>query len=164
MASTGAPEEFTLTPSAAEGLSIAVVSTLWNEKIVEQLRDRAITQARQLGVKTDEYTVAGAMELPVVVQACARRYDAVIALGCVIRGETAHFEYVCDSVTTGLTRIALDESTPIGNGVLTVEDEDQAHERAGGEDAKEDKGAEAVRAAVAAAVELKRVRALPLKD
>ncbi|OEY23932.1 6,7-dimethyl-8-ribityllumazine synthase [Corynebacterium sp. Marseille-P4321] len=164
MASTGAPEEFTLTPSAAEGLSIAVVSTQWNEKIVEQLRDRAITQARQLGVKTDEYTVAGAMELPVVVQACARRYDAVIALGCVIRGETAHFEYVCDSVTTGLTRIALDESTPIGNGVLTVEDEDQAHERAGGEDAKEDKGAEAVRAAVAAAVELKRVRALPLKD
>lgn len=164
MASTGAPEEFTLTPSAAEGLSIAVVSTQWNEKIVEQLRDRAITQARQLGVTTDEYTVAGAMELPVVVQACARRYDAVIALGCVIRGETAHFEYVCDSVTTGLTRIALDESTPIGNGVLTVEDEDQAHERAGGEDAKEDKGAEAVRAAVAAAVELKRVRALPLKD
>lgn len=164
MASTGAPEEFTLTPSAAEGLSIAVVSTQWNEKIVEQLRDRAITQARQLGVKTDEYTVAGAMELPVVVQACARRYDAVIALGCVIRGETAHFEYVCDSVTTGLTRIALDESTPIGNGVLTVEDEDQAHERAGGEDAKEDKGAEAVRAAVAAAVELQRVRALPLKD
>lgn len=164
MASTGAPEEFTLTPSAAEGLSIAVVSTQWNEKIVEQLRDRAITQARQLGVKTDEYTVAGAMELPVVVQACARRYDAVIALGCVIRGETAHFEYVCDSVTTGLTRIALDESTPIGNGVLTVEDEDQAHERAGGEDAKEDKGAEAVRAAVAAAVELKRVRSLPLKD
>lgn len=163
MATTGAPEEFELAPNAAEGMTIAVVSTMWNQQIVGQLRDRAVEQARALGVKATEYTVAGAMELPVVVQACARRYDAVVALGCVIRGATAHFEYVCDSVTSGLTRVALDESTPVGNGVLTVEDEDQALERAGGEDAKEDKGAEAVRAAVAAAVELQRVRALPLK-
>nr|WP_244268775.1 6,7-dimethyl-8-ribityllumazine synthase [Corynebacterium coyleae] len=127
------------------------------------LRAGARDEARELGVKVDEYAVAGALELPVVVQACAKRYDAVVALGCVIRGETAHFDYVCDSVTAGLTRIALDEETPVGNGVLTVEEEDQAYERAGGEDAKEDKGAEAMRAAAGALVELQKVRALPLK-
>ena len=160
MASVGAPDSHTLN---GEGYTIAIVSTLWNEKIVERLRDRATTTAREMGAKYTEYTVAGALELPVVVQACAQRYDAVVALGCVIRGETAHFEYVCDSVTTGLTRIALDESTPVGNGVLTVEEEDQAHERAGGEDAKEDKGAEAVQAAIGALIELEKVRAFPRK-
>nr|WP_202880255.1 6,7-dimethyl-8-ribityllumazine synthase [Corynebacterium lujinxingii] len=144
-------------------MTIAVVYTRWNEKVVELLRAGARDEARELGVKIEEYAVAGALELPVVVQACAKRYDAVVALGCVIRGETAHFQYVCDSVTEGLTRVGLDEETPVGNGVLTVEEEDQAYERAGGEDAKEDKGAEALRAAAGAAAELRKVRALPLK-
>ena len=125
MAATGAPEDYSL---QAEGLTVAVVYTRWNEKIVEMLRAGARDEARELGVKVDEYAVAGALELPVVVQACAKRYDAVVALGCVIRGETAHFDYVCDSVTAGITRIALDEETPVGNGVLTVEEEDQAYE------------------------------------
>ena len=160
MAATGIPEEYSI---QAEGMTIAVVYTRWNEKVVELLRAGARDEARELGVKIDEYAVAGALELPVVVQACAKRYDAVVALGCVIRGETAHFQYVCDSVTEGLTRVALDEETPVGNGVLTVEDEDQAYERAGGEDAKEDKGAEAVRAAAGAAAELRKVRALPVR-
>ena len=160
MASSGAPEDYSI---QAEGMTIAVVYTRWNDKIVDLLRAGARDEARELGVKVEEYAVAGALELPVVVQACAKRYDAVVALGCVIRGETAHFQYVCDSVTEGLTRIALDEETPIGNGVLTVEEEDQAYERAGGEDAKEDKGAAAVQAALSAAVELRKVRSLPLK-
>ncbi|WP_277099501.1 6,7-dimethyl-8-ribityllumazine synthase [Corynebacterium riegelii] len=160
MAATGAPEEYQL---RAEGLTLAVVATRWNARVVEQMTERAVDTAREHGVKTDLYFVDGALELPVVVQACANRYDAVVALGCVIRGETAHFQYVCDSVTEGLTRIALDEETPIGNGVLTVEEEDQAYERAGGEDAKEDKGAAAVQAALSAAVELRKVRSLPLK-
>lgn len=164
MASTGVPEEYDLHPSAVEGMTLAVVSTRWNSKIVDQLRERALAEAHRLGVKTEEYQVDGALELPVVVQAAAKRYDAVVALGCVIRGETAHFTYVCQSVTEGLTRIALDEATPVGNGVLTVDDEDQAYERAGGEDAKEDKGFEAVRAALGAAAELRRVRALPVRD
>ncbi|MCQ4609142.1 6,7-dimethyl-8-ribityllumazine synthase [Corynebacterium sp. CCUG 61414] len=160
MASVGAPDAQTI---SGEGYTVAIVSTLWNQKIVERLRDRAISTVREMGAKYVEFTVAGALELPVVVQACAQRYDAVVALGCVIRGETAHFEYVCDSVTAGLTRIALDESTPVGNGVLTVEEEDQAYERAGGEDAKEDKGAEAVQAAIGALIELEKVRATPKK-
>ena len=160
MSHQGAPE---IPRVNAEGMPVAIVSTRWNEKIVSQLHARAVEPARGFGAKVDEYWVAGALELPVVVQACARRYDAVVALGCVIRGETAHFQYVCDSVTAGLTRVALDEQTPVGNGVLTVDDEDQAYERAGGEDAKEDKGAEAMRAAAGTAAELRKVRALPLK-
>lgn len=160
MASTGVPDAIELD---VEGRTLAIVATRWNAHIVDKLRERAADTASQLGVKYEEYLVAGALELPVVVQACARRYDAVVALGCVIQGETAHFDYVCDSVTAGLTRIALDEHTPIGNGVLTVEEEDQAYERAGGEDAKEDKGAEAVHAALGALAELEKVRVVGLK-
>ncbi|WP_342319795.1 6,7-dimethyl-8-ribityllumazine synthase [Corynebacterium mayonis] len=158
MATTGAPEDYRF---KAEGMTVAVVSTRWNEKIVSRLHQRAMEKARMLGAKADEFFVAGALELPVVVQACASRYDAVVALGCVIRGETAHFDYVCDSVTAGLTRVALDERTPVGNGVLTVDDEDQALERSGGEGAKEDKGAEAVEAALGAAAELQKVAVHP---
>ena len=161
MASSGEPEPYS---PQAEGLAVAIVSTRWNARIVDTLRERALATARELGAKADEYLVDGAMELPVVVQACARRYDAVVALGCVIRGKTPHFEVVCDSVTSGLTRVALDEGTPVGNGVLTVEDEDQAYERSGGEGAKEDKGEAAVRAALGAAVELGKVRALRARD
>lgn len=161
MSHQGAPE---IPRVNAEGMTVAIVSTRWNEKIVSQLHARAVETARGFGAKVDEYWVAGALELPVVVQACARRYDAVVALGCVIRGETAHFTYVCESVTAGLTRVALDEETPVGNGVLTVDDEDQALERAGGEDAKEDKGADAVAAALGAAVELAKVRVVGRKQ
>ncbi|QPK82413.1 6,7-dimethyl-8-ribityllumazine synthase [Corynebacterium qintianiae] len=160
MAHQGTPD---LPKLNAEGMTLAIVSTRWNEKIVSQLHSRAVDTARGLGAKAEEYWVDGALELPVVVQACAKRYDAVVALGCVIRGETAHFTYVCESVTAGLTRIALDEETPVGNGVLTVDDEDQALERAGGEDSKEDKGAGAVYAALGAAAELAKVRAVAEK-
>ncbi|AQQ15311.1 6,7-dimethyl-8-ribityllumazine synthase [Corynebacterium glaucum] len=147
----------------AEGLTVAVVAARWNQAIVDDLLERALATARELGVKADTYRVDGALELPVVVQACARRYDAVVALGCVIRGQTAHFDYVCDSVTQGLTRIALDEETPVGNGVLTVDNDAQARERAGGEGAVEDKGADALRAALSTAVELRKVQSLRVK-
>jgi 6,7-dimethyl-8-ribityllumazine synthase len=80
------------------------------------------------------------VELPIVAQALAKRCDAVVALGVVIRGETAHFNYVNDAVTAGLTRVALDEQTPVAHGVLTVESLGQAKDRAGLEDSIEDKG------------------------
>lgn len=161
MATHGTPQA---RPLRAEGLTLAIVATRWNEEVVDRLTERAVATARELGVKVDTYRVDGALELPVVVQACARRYDATVALGCVIRGETAHFDYVCDSVTQGLTRIALDEETPVGNGVLTVENREQALARAGGDGATEDKGADAVRAALGAAVELRNVRSLPSRS
>ncbi|WP_018295577.1 6,7-dimethyl-8-ribityllumazine synthase [Corynebacterium lubricantis] len=161
MATTGRPG---LAELKAEGLAVAVVSTEWNAGIVDKLVQRAREAGKVAGVQVDEFKVAGALELPVVVQAAAQRYDAVVALGCVIRGSTAHFDYVCDSVTEGLTRIALDEQTPVGNGVLTVDNEQQAIERAGGEGAIEDKGAEAMQAAIGACLELAKVRTRPVKN
>ncbi|MDK8795354.1 6,7-dimethyl-8-ribityllumazine synthase [Corynebacterium sp. MSK041] len=156
MATTGAPAPRRI---SAEGLTVAVVVTEWNAEIVDKLRDRALAAAREAGAKAELFSVAGALELPVVAQACARRFDAVVALGCVIRGETAHFDYVCDSVTEGLTRVALDEQVPVGNGVLTVDNVEQALARTGGPGAKEDKGAEAMDAALGTALTLARVRA-----
>lgn len=139
----------------AAGLSVAVVTATWNAEICDQLHARAVETGRDCGAEVTEFRVVGALELPVVVQAAARRFDAVVALGCVVRGGTPHFDYVCDSVTQGLTRIALDESTPVGNGVLTTNTQEQAVDRAGFPDSVEDKGAESMIAALATAVTLR---------
>ena len=101
--------------------------------------------------------VAGAVELPVVAQALAQRCDAVVALGVVVRGETAHFDYVCRSVTDGLTRVALDEATPVAHGVLTVDTVAQARDRAGLPGSTEDKGWAATVAALDTALTLRRL-------
>jgi len=95
------------------------------------------------------WQIPGAFELPLAAQqAIEKGAQAVIALGVVIRGETPHFEYVCNAATDGLTRVQLDSSVPIGFGLLTVNNEDEALARAGLEGSKEDKGAEAVQAAL----------------
>lgn len=133
---------------SGEGLRVAVVTATWNAEICDQLHRRALETAEAAGATVTPLRVVGALELPVVVQAAARTHDAVVALGCVVRGGTPHFDYVCDSVTQGLTRIALDESTPVANGVLTVNDYKQAVDRAGFADSAEDKGAEAMQAAL----------------
>lgn len=157
MSGSGRPEP--TVPDAA-GLRLGLVRTAWNDDIVSRLRERALSVAERAGAEVVEATVAGAVELPVVAQELARRTDAVVALGVVIRGETPHFDYVCDSVTAGLTRIALDAAVPVAHGVLTVETHDQAVDRDGHEGAAEDKGGEAVAAALGAALELRRLRAL----
>ena len=91
----------------------------------------------------------GAFELPLAAQRAATAgADAIVALGVVIQGDTPHFEYVCASATDGLTRVQLDTGVPIGFGLLTVNTEQQALDRAGLEGSREDKGAEAVEAAV----------------
>ena len=105
--------------------------------------------------------VAGALELPVVAQELARRHDAVVALGVVIRGGTPHFEYVCDAVTAGLTRVALDERTPVGNGVLTCDTLEQAVRAGRRPGQPEDKGSEATLAALDAALVLNGLRHRP---
>ncbi|WP_433262584.1 6,7-dimethyl-8-ribityllumazine synthase [Actinosynnema sp. CS-041913] len=146
-------------PEAA-GVSLAVVATKWHEKITGQLVERALEAAALAGVPSPTVArVAGAIELPVVAQELARTHDAVVALGVVVRGGTPHFEYVCDAVTAGLTRVALDASTPVGNGVLTCETEEQALARAGFADSAEDKGFEAVVAALDTALVLRSLRA-----
>ena len=102
--------------------------------------------------------VPGAVELPVVAAELARHHDAVACLGAVIRGGTPHFEYVCDSVTAGLTRVALDTRTPVGNGVLTCDTVESARDRCGLPGSHEDKGWEAVVAALDTALVLRSIR------
>ncbi|MEU6997706.1 6,7-dimethyl-8-ribityllumazine synthase [Nonomuraea sp. NPDC046570] len=143
----------------AAGLSVGIVAASWHERITDQLVARAVQAAEDSGARASVVRVAGSLEIPVVAQALARRHDAVVALGAVIRGETAHFDYVCDSVTAGLTRISLDEETPVGNGVLTCETLDQAVDRSGAEGSKEDKGYESTIAALETALLLRGLRA-----
>ena len=125
----------------AAGLRLGIVGSRWHSDLVDHMLDRAQQAAKACGVD-DVITarVAGSVELPVVAQALAKRCDAVVALGVVIRGETAHFNYVNDAVTAGLTRVSLDAQTPVAHGVLTVESLGQAKDRAGLEDSIEDKG------------------------
>ena len=153
MSGWGAPE---LSTVEAAGLRLGVVATRWHGELVEQMLERARAAAKECGV-TDvlEARVSGSVELPVVAQALAARCDAVVALGVVVRGDTAHFEYVCKSVTEGLTRVALDASTPVAHGVLTVDSIGQARDRAGFDDSREDKGWSATVAALEAALVLR---------
>ncbi|GAA4944308.1 6,7-dimethyl-8-ribityllumazine synthase [Nonomuraea thailandensis] len=139
----------------ASGLTVGVVAASWHAKITDQLVSRAVQACDDSGASATVVRVPGSLEIPVIAQALARRCDAVVALGAVIRGETAHFDYVCDSVTSGLTRISLDEETPIGNGVLTVENMDQALDRSGLPGSKEDKGYESAIAALETALLLR---------
>ena len=155
MSGAGLPE---ISVPDSTGVTVGLVTSHWNEEITGQLRREALAQAEEVGAVVTDVTVVGALEIPVVVQQLARTHDAVVALGCVIRGGTPHFDYVCDSVTEGLTRIALDCETPVGNGVLTCNTEQQAIDRAGGEGAAENKGREAMAAALHTAAVLKSLR------
>ena len=153
MSGTGRPDA---EPVDAAGLTMAIVATRWNAAITDVLVNRALAAAKACGVDSPSLVrVAGAVELPVVAAALARKHDAVACLGAVIRGGTPHFDYVCDAVTYGLTRVALDTGTPVGNGVLTCDTLEQAVERSGGAGSKEDKGWEAVIAALDTALVLR---------
>ena len=143
----------------AAGLSLAIAATRWHAEITDSLVRRGPGPAHACGVGEPLVVrVAGAVELPVVAAELAAGYDAVACLGAVIRGGTPHFEYVCDAVTAGLTRVALDARTPVGNGVLTCDTLDQARDRCGLDDSREDKGWEAVVAALDTALVLRSVR------
>ncbi|MFV2013093.1 MULTISPECIES: 6,7-dimethyl-8-ribityllumazine synthase [unclassified Micromonospora] len=147
----------------AAGLTVGVVAARWHTDLVDAMLTRALDAADACGVADVQVVrVAGSVELPVVAQALARRCDAVVALGVVVRGATAHFDYVCRSVTDGLTRVSLDESTPVGHGVLTVETIDQARDRAGLPDSAEDKGWSSMVAVLDAALALRAVHAVPV--
>jgi 6,7-dimethyl-8-ribityllumazine synthase len=146
-------------PFDARGLTLAIAATRWHADLTEALLASALRTATECGVVDPTVIrVAGAVELPVVVQARTGSHDAVVALGVVVRGGTPHFEYVCDAVTYGLTRVALDTHTPVGNGVLTVNTVEQALDRAGLPDSTEDKGRDAVLAALDTARVLRTLR------
>ncbi|MEU2082701.1 6,7-dimethyl-8-ribityllumazine synthase [Streptomyces albus] len=156
MSGKGAPE---LTVKNCHNLRVAVIAAQWHQQVMDGLVDGALRALRELGI--DEPTllrVPGSFELPVVAKVLAGRgYDAIVALGVVIRGGTPHFDYVCQGVTQGLTEVAVSTGVPIGFGVLTCDDEEQAVARAGLPGSTEDKGHEAVTAAVATATALRTV-------
>jgi 6,7-dimethyl-8-ribityllumazine synthase len=145
-------------PHCAE-LRLGIAAARWHERITTALLERASAAAAEAGIAEPTVVrVPGAVELPVVCQELARQHDAVVALGVVIRGGTPHFEYVCDAVTAGLTRVALDERTAIGNGVLTCDSEEQALDRCGLPSSGEDKGFQACVAALQTALVLRGLR------
>jgi 6,7-dimethyl-8-ribityllumazine synthase len=156
MSGTGQPA---LEVPRCEDLRLGIAATRWHERITTALLDRASAAAAEAGIADPTVVrVPGAVELPVVCQELARQHDAVVALGVVIRGGTPHFEYVCDAVTVGLTRVALDERTAIGNGVLTCDTEEQALDRCGLPCSAEDKGFQACVAALQTALLLRGLR------
>ncbi len=146
MSGSGAPQLVV----SGEGKTIYVVATSWHPEIMDGLIQGAMNELEKSGC--EEITlqrVPGAFELPLAAKyAIDKGADAVIALGVVIRGDTPHFDYVCSSATNGLTELQLSSQIPIGFGLLTVDDEAQALARAGLAGSKEDKGAEAVQAAL----------------
>ena len=144
----------------ARGVSLAVVATRWYAELTDAMVDSAVRAAGEAGAAASTVVrVPGAVELAVVAAALAARHDAVVALGVVVRGGTPHFDYVCQSVTTGLTRVALDSGKPVGFGVLTCDTVEQARDRAGLAGSQEDKGREAALAALETALVLRELRA-----
>lgn len=146
MSGQGAPQLHT----DAAGLKIYVISTSWHSQIMDGLRAGAKRELEKSGATDVNYwQIPGAFELPLAAQrAIDLGAEVVIALGVVIQGETPHFDYVCNAATDGLTRVQLDSGVPIGFGLLTVNNEAEALARAGLAGSKEDKGAEAVQAAL----------------
>ena len=147
MSGAGAP---TAQPYDASGLRVAVVAATWHTQVMDGLVAGAERALAAYGITEPEVVrVPGTFELPVVAAALAREgYDAVVALGVVIRGGTPHFDYVCSAATDGLTQVSVDHAIPVGFGVLTCDTEEQALDRAGLDGSAEDKGWEATAAAL----------------
>jgi 6,7-dimethyl-8-ribityllumazine synthase len=124
-------------------MRLGIVASRFNEALVSRLLERAEQEAKKLGAQSSVVSVPGALEIPVTLQWMAQsgRFDALVAIGAVIRGDTYHFEVVANESARGIMEVALESGLPIANGILTTDDEAQA-------EARLDKGAEAVRVAV----------------
>ncbi|MEV7971843.1 6,7-dimethyl-8-ribityllumazine synthase [Cellulomonas sp. NPDC089187] len=153
MSGAGAP---TLTVDG-RGLRVVLIAASWHTVVMDGLLAGARRALAEAGVEqVTEIRVPGSFELPVAAARAARSgAHAVVALGVVIRGGTPHFDYVCQAATSGLTDVAVSTGVPVGFGLLTCDDEQQALDRAGLPGSQEDKGAEAAEAAVATAVALR---------
>lgn len=154
MAGHGAP---ILTPTAVGDLRVAIIAASWHETVMNGLLDGAHRGCAAYGINEPTVVrVPGSFELPVAAARLARNeaYDALVALGVVIRGGTPHFEYVCAAATDGLTRVSVEHAVPIGFGLLTCDNEQQALDRAGLDRSVEDKGYEAATAALQTALVL----------
>lgn len=156
MSGVGAPDR----DVSAPGMRVAIIAASWHEQVMSGLLAGARRIARNAGAEFVEFTVPGSFELPIMADACAAsgRFDAVVALGVVIRGGTPHFDYVCSAATDGLGRVALDHGIPVGFGLLTCDSEEQAIDRAGLPGSKHDKGAEAMASALQTAITLRDIQ------
>ncbi len=137
-----------------------MVAASWHQRVMDGLLAGARRALDDHRVEAPNVVrVPGSFELPVVALALAEKgYEAVVALGVVIRGGTPHFEYVCSAAADGLSRVALDTGTAVGFGLLTCDTEEQALDRAGLEGSSEDKGYEAAAAALSTALTLRTIR------
>lgn len=142
------------------GMRAVILAASWHTVVMDGLIAGAQAECDRAGAAHRLVRVPGCFELPVVAQELAGddAVDAVICLGVIIRGGTPHFDFVANAATDGLTRVALDTRTPMGFGVLTCDDEQQALDRAGLPGSKEDKGQEAAAAALATAAVLRGLR------
>ena len=138
------------------GITVDIVASLWHTEVMDGLVAGALRAVERTGATPRVIRVPGAFELPVVAEKLARTgSQTIVCLGVVVRGGTPHFEYVCDAVTRGLTDVARVHAVAVGFGVLTTDNDAQALDRAGLEGSREDKGAEAVEAALATAAILR---------
>jgi len=139
----------------ASGLKLAIIAASWHTEIMDGLLAGALRGAADAGIASPTVVrVPGSFELAVAAARLAPHYDAVVALGVVIRGGTPHFEYVCQAATMGLTEVSIRSGKPVGFGVLTCDTEQQGLDRAGLPGSVEDKGHEATTAALATALTL----------
>jgi len=157
MSGEGSPD---VTPVDCHDLRVAVVAASWHEQVMDGLLAGAERALEDHKVEAPTVVrVPGSFELPVVAAALAEKgYEAVIALGVVIRGGTPHFDYVCSAASDGLNRVALDSGAAVGFGLLTCDTEEQALDRAGLGGSREDKGYEATAAALQTATTLREIR------
>lgn len=156
MSGEGAP---VLSVQDGRGLRVAVIAAQWHEKVMDGLIEGSQRALKEYGVEDSVLLrVPGSFELPVVAKRLAARgFHAVVALGVVIRGGTPHFEYVCEAATMGLAQVSVETGVPIGFGLLTCDNDEQALDRAGLPGSHEDKGHEATTAALATAVLLRSI-------
>jgi 6,7-dimethyl-8-ribityllumazine synthase len=157
MSGAGAPDE---KPVDCHDLRVAVVAARWHDQVMDGLLGGAKRALDDYQVEEPSIVrVPGSFELPVVARALAEKgYEAIVALGVVIRGGTPHFEYVCTAATNGLAKIAVETGAAIGFGLLTCDTEEQAIDRAGLPGSQEDKGYEATAAALTTALTLRKIR------
>ena len=149
MSGHGAPDnDVSSIKAQALDIKVAIVAASWHTEIMDGLIGGALRAVEDAGLLPKLIRVPGSFELPVAAARLAPHYDAVVALGVVIRGGTPHFDYVCSAAAAGLTDVSVRTGTPIGFGVLTCDTEQQGLDRAGLPGSFEDKGYEAVAAAV----------------
>ena len=140
-----------------KGRKVAVIAAQWYGKVTDALTERASQTLEEAGAEVTVVRVPGTFELPVACARLADKFDAMIALGVVVRGGTPHFDYVCEGATQGLIQVMVDTGKPIGFGVLTCNTEQEAIDRSGLPGSAEDKGREAAEAVLATLVAIESV-------